>query len=71
MLHAYAAFQGWDGVFAYSWNNRMNEEPQGMEYFFSYAARTDCLAHFIACAAMFLRGDVAEDPEGDSPAMPL
>ena len=71
MLHAYAAFQGWDGVFAYSWNNRMNEEPQGMEYFFSYAARTDCLAHFIACAAMFLRGDVAEDPEGVAPALPL
>ena len=71
MLHAYAAFQGWDGVFAYSWNNRMNAEPQSMEYFFSYAARTDCLAHFIACAAMFLRGDVAEGAETVYPALPL
>ena len=71
ILHAYAAFQGWDGVFAYSWNNRMNEEPQSMEYFFSYAARTDCLAHFIACSAMFLRGDVAEDPGCLHPALPL
>ena len=71
MLHAYAAFQGWDGVFAYSWNNRINEEPQSMEYFFSYAARTDCLAHFDACAAMFLRGDVQEASEGVTASVPL
>ncbi len=71
MLHAYAAFQGWDGVFAYSWNNRINEEPDHMEYFFSYAARTDCLAHFNACAAMFLRGDVQEGGEGVTAIVPL
>jgi hypothetical protein len=71
MLHAYAAFQGWDGVFAYSWNNRINEEPQSMEYFFSYAARTDCLAHFNACAAMFLRGDVQEAEDGVTAIVPL
>ena len=71
MLHAYAAFQGWDGVFAYSWNNRINEEPDHMEYFFSYAARTDCLAHFNACAAMFLRCDVQEGGEGVTAIVPL
>ncbi|MBR5176106.1 MAG: hypothetical protein IKW89_09290 [Bacteroidales bacterium] len=71
MLHAYAAFQGWDGVFAYSWNNRINEEPDHMEYFFSYAARTDCLAHFNACAAMFLRGDVQEGEDGVTAIVPL
>ena len=71
MLHAYAAYQGWDGVFAYSWNNRINEEPESMEYFFSYAARTDCLAHFDACAAMFLRGDVEEASETQTAVVPL
>ena len=71
MLHAYAAFQGWDGVFAYSWNNRINEEPDHMEYFFSYAARTDCLAHFNACAAMFLRSDVQEASDGITAEVPL
>lgn len=69
MLHAYAAFQGWDGVFAYSWNNRFNEEPEFMEYFFSFAARTDVLAHFIACAAMYLRGDVKEGETALVPAV--
>ncbi len=58
MIHAFAAFQGWDGVFAYSWCNRQNTEPEMVDYFFSYAARTDAIAHFISCSAMFLRGDV-------------
>ncbi|MBQ0006700.1 MAG: hypothetical protein KBS57_04775 [Alistipes sp.] len=71
MLHAYAAFHGWDGVFAYSWNNRADEEPQFMEYFFSFAARTDVLAHFIACAAMYLRGDVQESPTSIVPVVPM
>ena len=60
MVRAYGALQGWDGVFEYSYNNRQNAEPDRNEYFFSMAARTDVLAHFPACAAMYLRGDVKE-----------
>ncbi len=60
MLRAYGALHGWDGVFEYSYNNRQNAEPDHNEYFFSMAARTDLLAHFPACAAMYLRGDVKE-----------
>ncbi|MBR4171612.1 MAG: carbohydrate binding domain-containing protein [Kiritimatiellae bacterium] len=60
MLRAYGALQGWDGVFEYSYNNRQNAEPDHNEYFFSIVARTDVLAHFPACAAMYLRGDVKE-----------
>ncbi|MBQ6007174.1 MAG: hypothetical protein IJL17_01445, partial [Kiritimatiellae bacterium] len=60
MLRAYGALQGWDGVFEYSYNNRQNAEPDHNEYFFSIAARTDVLAHFPACAAIYLRGDVKE-----------
>ncbi len=62
MLRAYGALQGWDGVFEYSYNNRQNAEPINNEYFFSLAARTDVLAHFPACAAIYLRGDVQESP---------
>ncbi len=60
MLRAYGALNGWDGVFEYSYNNRQNAEPNFNEYFFSMAARTDVLAHFPACAAIFLRADVKE-----------
>ena len=63
MLRAYGAMQGWDGVFEYSYNNRQDAEPDHNEYFFSMAARTDVLAHFPACAAMYLRGDVKESAE--------
>ena len=60
MLHAYGAFQDWAGIFVYSWNNSTEAFPDFNEYFFSHSARPDCVAHFPACAAMFLRGDVSE-----------
>ena len=59
-LHAYAAFQDWAGVFVYSWNNTGNAFPDRTEWFFSHSARADCVAHFPACATIFLRKDVAE-----------
>ncbi len=60
MLCAYGRLQGWDGVFEYTYNHRLNFEPDHNSYFFSIIARTDVLAHFPACAAIFLRGDVHE-----------
>ncbi len=60
MLRAYGAFQGWDGVFEYTYNHSPDFEPQRNTYFFSMIARTEVLAHFPACAAMYLRGDVRE-----------
>ncbi|MBN2452204.1 MAG: cellulase family glycosylhydrolase, partial [Lentisphaeria bacterium] len=60
MLRAYGALQGWDGVFAYTWHHRHECEPDVLTYFFSVNVRTDVLAHFPACAAMYLRGDVRE-----------
>jgi len=60
MLRAYGRFQGWDGVFEYTYNHQSDFEPKGYNYFFSIIARTDVLAHLQACAAIFLRGDVQE-----------
>ncbi len=60
MLRAYGALQGWDGVFAYTYNHSPDFEPERNTYFFSILARTDVLAHMPACAAMYLRGDVRE-----------
>jgi len=63
MLRAYGAFQGWDGVFEYTYNHSPDFEPKRNTYFFSMIARTDVLAHMPACAAIFLRGDVREARE--------
>jgi len=60
LLRAYGALQGWDGVFEYTYNHSPDFEPRNNTYFFSIIARTDVLAHFPACAAMYLRGDVRE-----------
>jgi len=60
LLRAYGALQGWDGVFEYTYNHSPDFEPARNTYFFSIIARTDVLAHFPACAAIYLRGDVRE-----------
>lgn len=60
MLRAYGRFQGWDGVFEYTYNHQTDFEPKDNNYFFSIIARTDVLAHLPACAGIFLRGDVQE-----------
>ncbi len=63
MLRAYGRLQGWDGVFEYTYNHRPDFQPQRHTYFFSMINRTDVLAHFPACAAIFLRGDVEESKQ--------
>lgn len=63
MLHAYGAFQDWDGLIGHSYHNLSDVEPDCLAYNFTYAARTDAIAHFPACALMFLRGDVQASSE--------
>ena len=62
MLAIFGRLQGWDGIFQYSYNHYVDDfEPQAMPWcFFDLLARTDVLAHFPACAAIFLRGDARE-----------
>jgi len=70
MLRAYGAFQGWDGVIAHSYHNLPGEEPDHLAYNFTYAARTDAMAHFIPCATMYLRADVKESEDQYVMALP-
>lgn len=63
MLHAYGAFQDWDGLIGHAYHNRQDVEPDNLAYHFTYASRTDALAHSIACATMFLRKDVDESKD--------
>ena len=62
-IRAYGAFQDWAGVFTYSWNNEAMAFPDHNVFFFYHAARPDCVAHFPAASALFLRGDVAKARE--------
>ena len=59
MIAAIGALQGWDGVysFAYSHNNRF--ESQRLDGFFDIKSDPTRLVHMPACAALFVRGDVA------------
>ena len=63
IIHAYASFQDWAGVFTYSWNNETNSFPNHVRSFFSMMCCSDVLAHMPASAALFLRGDAAKAKE--------
>lgn len=59
LLHAYGAFQGWAGVWGYTYSRYADYEMDWTADWFNLASRADVIAHYPACAAMFLRGDVA------------
>jgi hypothetical protein len=59
MLAAFGAFQRWDGIFTFTWSHNADFEPGRITGFFDIKGDTSRLVHHPACAAMFLRGDVA------------
>lgn len=59
MIAAFGAFQAWDGIFSFTYSHSTSFEPRRMESFFDIKSETAKLVHMPACAAMFLRGDVA------------
>jgi hypothetical protein len=59
MIAALGAMQGWDGVFSFSYSHNTDFEPRQISGFFDIKSHTAKLAHMPACAAMFVRGDVA------------
>ena len=59
MLAAFAAFQSWDGIFPFTYSHNADFEPGRITGFFDVKGDTQKLVHMPACAAMFLRGDVA------------
>jgi hypothetical protein len=60
MLSAFARFQGWDGVFQYTYAHRADIEPKQVTGYFDMIAQQGQLVHSPACAAMLLRGDVSQ-----------
>ncbi len=59
MIAAFAAFQQWDGVFPFAYCHNADFEPRMIGSFFDIKGHTPKIAHMPACAALFLRGDVA------------
>jgi len=58
MLAAFAAFQGWDAIYSYTYSHSREFEPRRITGFFDIKSDPSRLVHSPACAAMFLRGDV-------------
>jgi hypothetical protein len=59
MIAAYAAFQSWDAVYSFDYCGGADYEPRRITGFFDIQSVTPRLVHMPACAALFLRGDVA------------
>ncbi|MDR2117232.1 MAG: cellulase family glycosylhydrolase [Planctomycetaceae bacterium] len=59
MICAFAQFQGWNGIFQYTYAHEPNIEPEKFTGYFDMIAHAGQLVHAPACAAIILRGDVA------------
>jgi len=59
MIAAFGAFQGWDGIFPFAYCHNSDFEPRRIGSYFDVKSNTAKIAHMPACAALFLRGDVA------------
>jgi len=64
MIAAFGAFQDWDGIYSFAYCHNDRFEPRRVESYFDIKGNTVKMAHQIACAAMFLRGDVAAGGAG-------
>lgn len=57
---AYAAFQGWDGIYFFAYSHNNNYENKSINSFFDIAGHTPKMLCMPAAANMFIRGDVYE-----------
>jgi len=60
MIAAFGRFQKWDGIFTFTYSHSQEFEPDRITGFFDIKGDPAKIAHHIACAALFLRGDAAE-----------
>lgn len=59
MIASFGAYQDWNGIYSFDYSANSSFEPRRIESFFDIKSHTAQLVHMPACAAMFLRGDVA------------
>jgi len=59
MIAAFGAFQGWDGIYSFAYSHSKEHEARRITSFFDISSHAAKIVQMPACAAMFLRGDVA------------
>ena len=78
MIAAFGAFQGWGAIYSFDYRAAITSSPTKLDGFFDIKSDPSRLVHMPACAAMFLRGDVAPrgrrcwlpSPRGGTPPAP-
>lgn len=60
MIAAYGSWQGWDGIYSFAYSHNDKFESRKLESYFDIKSDPCRMVHSAACAAMFLRGDVAQ-----------
>jgi hypothetical protein len=69
MIAAVGALQAWDGIYSFAYSHSSDFEPGKLDGFFDIKSDPGRMVHTPACAAMFVRGDVA--PAKESVFAPL
>lgn len=59
MIAAFGAFQGWSAIYSFDYTGNNRFEPEKLDGFFDIKSDPSRLVHMPACAALFVRGDVA------------
>ena len=59
MIAAFGAFQGWSAIYSFDYSGNNHFEPDKLDGYFDIKSDPSRLVHMPACAALFLRGDVA------------
>ena len=59
MIAAFGAFQGWDGIYSFTYSHGGDPEPNRITNYFDVKSDTARLVHMPACAALLARGDAA------------
>jgi hypothetical protein len=59
MIAAFGAFQGWSAIYSFDYTGNNHFEPDKLDGYFDIKSDPSRLVHMPACAALFVRGDVA------------
>ena len=65
MIAAFGRFQKWDGIFSFTYSHSRDFEPRRLSGYFDIKGQTAKIAHGIAYAPFFLRGDAGRSEGGD------